>query len=125
MPDTRIRYEILRWPVIAIAIFTALLMIRDNRIVFLAIWGAGAVLVYGRVFMRRRARWRKYHDPRSFRDLVTAVALLLTAGCVALAVAMLLFGIAGTGIRGFTVALAMGSFVAAGLVMDDEEPDIR
>lgn len=124
MPDARTRAAILGLPAIVAIALTLALIVPDNRVVFLGLWGGGSVLVYFRVFWRRRRRWLRYHDPRSFRDMVGGLALLITAGGAAFAIAMLLFGPTGVGIRGFAVALAMGCFVAAGVVMDDEEPDV-
>lgn len=100
------------------------LLIPDNRFVFLAIWGFGVVFVYGRVLRRRHRRWDRDRTARSYRDLLGAVGLFIVAVASGASIVTILFGPTGTGIRGFAVALALGAFVAAGLVMDDEEPDV-
>lgn len=91
------------------------------RILILVVWGGGTVLVYARALMKRLRSYRIHHDRRSRRDLMVGFALFLTAMCSALAIAFVLFGQQGTGIRGFFVSISLGAFLAAGWVMAGED----
>jgi len=92
----------------------------DSRWLAFAVWGVGTVLVYGFVLIKRRRTWRLHHDIRSSRDLVEASALFGVAVSAAISVFMVLFGEAGTGIRPFLVAMSLGCFTGAGIVMATE-----
>jgi hypothetical protein len=81
-----------------------------------------ALGAYGHVFLRRARAWRVYHGVRSRRELLVALALLIAAtatfvGVVAAAVDPT------QPLRGWSGALAVGSFTAAGIVwaLEDEE----
>jgi hypothetical protein len=91
-----------------------------RRVVMLLVWGGGTVVAYGTVFVHRLRSWHLHRDTRSTRELVSSLALLLTALGAALATGMVLLGPEGTGIRGWFVALALGGFFAAGIVMASE-----
>lgn len=93
----------------------------DTRVVFLLVWGGGCLFTYGTVLARRVRSWRVHHDTRARRDLMSGFALFLTAFAAAAAITFVLFGEAGTGIRGFFTAMALGAFVANGAVMAREE----
>lgn len=95
----------------------------DVRLVIYGIWGVGTVLVYGDVLRRRWRADRLHHDARSRRDLRSGIALFLTAFASFLAITFVLFGEAGTGIRGLFVSIALGAFLGAGWVMRADEPD--
>lgn len=91
-----------------------------RRLVMLLVWGGGTVAAYGTVFLHRLRSWHLHRDIRSRRELISAFGLLLTAGCSALATGFVLLGPVGTGIRGWFVAIALGAFLAAGIVMASE-----
>lgn len=91
------------------------------RIGFLVVWGGGTLWFFGRTLLKRHRSWRKHRDARAFRDLMAGVSLFLVALCSSMATLFVLFGPAGTGLRGFMVALALGAFLAAGFVMSGEE----
>ena len=55
------------------------------------------------------------------KDVVAGAALELTAIGSALSIALVLFGQIGADYRGFFVALALGAFFGAGVVMASEE----
>jgi hypothetical protein len=57
------------------------------------------------------------NDARSRREALEAFGLFLTAVGAAFAILIALFGEAGTGVRGFLTALALGAFVATGFIM--------
>lgn len=91
----------------------------DWRLLMLFVWGGGCVAVWGQVLLYSVQQYREYgeHDARARRDLVASGALFITALCSALAVFLVLFGERGTGLRGFTTALALGAFFAAGFYL--------
>jgi hypothetical protein len=91
-----------------------------RRLMMLLVWGGGTVVAYGTVFLHRLRSYRLHHDTRSRRELITSFSLLLTAASAAFATGMVLLGPTGTGIRGWFVALALGAFFAAGIVMASE-----
>jgi hypothetical protein len=86
----------------------------------LLVWGGGTVVAYGTVFLHRLRSWHVHRDTRSTRELVSSFGLLLTALSAALAIGVVLLGPEGTGIRGWFVAVALGGFFAAGIVMASE-----
>ena len=97
----------------------------DTRFVVFLLWGVGTVLVYLIVLYKRRRAYarvlarndrRRGELARALQDLISAFALFLTALCSFLAITAIFFGPIGTGARGFLVAIALGSFFAAGLV---------
>jgi hypothetical protein len=91
-----------------------------RRVLMLLVWGGGTVAAYGLVFVHRLRSWHLHRDTRSTRELVSSLGLLLTSVGAALATGMVLLGPTGTGIRGWFVALALGAFFAAGIVMASE-----
>jgi hypothetical protein len=91
-----------------------------RRLVMLLVWGGGTVVAYGTVFLHRLRSWHVHRDTRSRRELIASFGLLLTALSAALAIGVVLLGPEGTGIRGWFVALALGGFFAAGIVMASE-----
>jgi hypothetical protein len=94
----------------------------DGRVVVLLLWGGGTLGAYAQVFLNRWRGYRRHHDARSRRDLLEAAGLLLTAFGASAAIALLLFGPIGNGIRGVAVALALGGFLAVGIYMAQENP---
>jgi hypothetical protein len=100
----------------------------DTRIAVFLLWGVGTVVVYSVVLSVRIQRWRRHkYDRRSAeraeasRNLIAGFALWLTAFCSGAGVALVLFGEAGTGLRSFAVAIALGAFTGAGLIMASED----
>lgn len=89
----------------------------DWRILSFSIWGLGAVAVFGVHLARERRQYKLHHDSRAMRDLLTASGLFLTALASAISVWMVLFGQAGTGLRGLAVAVALGAFLGVGIVL--------
>jgi hypothetical protein len=97
----------------------------DTRLLVFALWGIGTVIVYGDVLRGRYRAFRAHRDARGRRELYAAFALFLVAAASALSIFTVLFGPAGTGIRGLVVAISLGAFTAAGLVLRGErgEPE--
>jgi len=122
MPDTAVRIRILRVPVIAGVFVAVAAAFQDTRLAAFAIWGLGSVAVFGIVAERRIRRWRRFRDARTFRAMAEGVALFITSLASALAVAFLLFGPQGTQYGRPLIAVALGCFLAAGVVMHDEDP---
>ena len=89
----------------------------DVRLIVLLIWGGGTVLVWGGVLRRSIQSHRIHHDARSRRELIAMSALFLVALASGVAVALALFGTAGTGIRSFATTVALGAFLGAGIVL--------
>lgn len=93
----------------------------DFRVLTYVIWGIGTTLVYGYVLLCRTRAFRRRHDRRSRRELMTGIGLFLTAFAANLAVLVVLFGReAGQDARSFFVALSLGAFFAVGVNMATE-----
>lgn len=88
----------------------------DTRLLAYLVYGIGTVIVYGAVLYQRRRAWRLYHDGRARRDLLSGIALFLTAFATMLATTLVLFGQLATDVRGLLIAMALGAFFANGLV---------
>lgn len=91
------------------------------RLAFLVVWGGGTIYFFARALRIRYRAWEKHKDVRARRDLMSGLSLFLVALCASLATLFVLFGPAGTGLRGFMTALALGAFLAAGFVMSGED----
>lgn len=88
----------------------------DLRVVVLALWGGGTLAVYAKALADSFGDWKEYHDRRALRDLMADVGFFLTAVASAAAITFVLFGQAGTGIRALASTVALGAFLAAGIV---------
>ena len=93
----------------------------DWRLVVLLVWGGGTIWAYGDVLINRFHVNRTHHDTRSRRELMSGISLFLTALASGIAIAFVLFGPGGTGVRAFAGALALGAFFGNGLVMRGEK----
>jgi hypothetical protein len=89
----------------------------DTRFIAFLVWGVGTVLVYGFVLYDRIQRFHQWRDARSLRSMLTAVGLFITALGAGIAIALVLFGQPGSGIRGLAVSMSLGAFFATGLIM--------
>lgn len=87
----------------------------DRYIVF-AIWGLGGIAVWGVAVVRDVVSWRKRRDKRALSELLSDSALLAVAGASSLAVFVLLWGSPGDAFQAFVRAIALGGFLAAGLI---------
>ena len=97
----------------------------DTRWIAYVIWGIGTLVVYSIVAIKRYRANKLHHDKRSRRELEKAVALWVVAFGAFLAITLILFGEAGTGVRGVVVAVCLGAFFSAGVIMAGEESDTR
>jgi hypothetical protein len=100
----------------------------DTRIAAFLLWGGGTVAIYTIVLVLRIRHWRRTRKDRrhqerieAARDVIAAFALWLVAFASGASVALVLFGTPGSGIRGLAVAIALGAFTGAGLVMASED----
>ena len=100
----------------------------DTRIVAFLLWGGGTVAIYSIVLAQRIRHWRRTRRDRrhqerieATRDVVAGFALWLVAFASGASTALVLFGTPGTGIRGLAIAIALGAFTGAGLVMASED----
>ena len=93
------------------------------RLAVFMIWGLGTVLVWGDVLRKRRRKLRRYHDVRARRDFLEGLGLFLVAISSAISIFMVLFGAAGTGLRGLAVAVSLGAFLAVGFYARGEEAE--
>lgn len=91
----------------------------NERFLAFLIWGIGTVVIYTVLLWQQRVRYVAHRDARSRREMVSAVALWLTALGSALGIAFVLFGEAGNSARSFAVAISLGAFTGAGLLMVD------
>jgi hypothetical protein len=97
-----------------------------RRLAVLLVWGGATMGAYSSVLLYRLRSWRRHRDARSLRELLTAVALWLTAVSSATAIISVLFVAPGTDLRSWLVAVALGAFTGAGLVMASEaHSDVR
>lgn len=94
----------------------------DTRWIAYILWGVGTVVVYGVVLYRRQGLYVRFPDRRSRRDLMEAVVLFIVALASFLAITMVLWGEPGTGIRGMLVAVALGAYTGAGVIMLSDQP---
>lgn len=92
----------------------------DTRLIVFAIWGVGTVLVYADVLRGAYHSFRGHRDARGRRELLASLALFIVSAASCLSIATVLFGPAGTGIRGLVTAIALGAFLAAGIVLRTE-----
>jgi hypothetical protein len=95
----------------------------DTRLGAYLIWGVGTVIVYSIVLWRAHRSWKRLPDRRARRDLIASFALFLTALASFLAITAVLFGTPGSGLRGFAVAMALGGFFGAGLILASPTED--
>lgn len=95
----------------------------DWRFAALLLWGAGTVLAYGLVLRGRFHAWIRHKDVRSRRELIYGIGLFLTSLASATSLTVVLFGEAGTSVRGWFVAVSLGAFTGTGIIMASEDHD--
>ena len=79
-------------------------------------WGIASIFVWGWVVTGALLRWAIHRDRRAKRELLRDGALFITAAGSTLATLGVLFGEAGTTPRALALAIALGSFLGAGIV---------
>lgn len=110
--------------VAVVGFVVAFVVLRDTRIQTIIIWGGVCLYAYSRVFKRRLLTFRKRKDARSSRELMAALSQEIAAVAAALAIAFLVLGPAGSGLRGFFFAAFLGAFAAAGVVQLGERQTV-
>lgn len=96
----------------------------DGRLIIYAPWALGSVFFWGLVFRDdlrefRVVRKRFNRDRRSqtaAKELASDFALLLVAIASAVSLVNLVAGSDVPGLRGFSIAVALGGFLGAGIV---------
>lgn len=94
----------------------------DSRLIAFVLWGLGTVAVYADVLRVRLRSWQLHHDRRGKREALSGLSLFLTALCSSVSIFLVLFGQAGGGYRGIFVAISLGAFTGAGIVLRTERP---
>jgi len=89
----------------------------DGRWVIYAIWGIGTTIVWAKVLTDAYGEWRERHDQRAKRELLSRAALFTTALASSASIWMILYGQPGSTPRTFLLALALGMFTGAGIVI--------
>ena len=84
------------------------------------IWGIAVILLYGTGLRRRIASWRKHHDPRASRELLSGMALFIAALASGLSIVVVTFAIDGPALRTTLGSIAWGTFTAAGVLYAHE-----
>ncbi len=85
----------------------------DVRLAIYVAWALAMLLVWGAVV---RLDWISYKRRRKdLSDLISDIALFASACGAAIALVVLLVGQDIPGLRGFTLALFLGGFLAAGI----------
>lgn len=87
----------------------------DVRFLMYALWAVGMLFVWGGVV---RDDWRAYKADRRnvLAELVSDIALFISALAAAFALLVLILGQDIPGLRGFALAVFLGAFLAAGIV---------
>lgn len=91
-------------------------MTDETRVIVYAVWAVMSVLAWGKVLIDRVRSYNRWHDARARRELVENVGLFLVAFAACLSLVLLIFGQSVVGIRGIALAVALGSFLAVGIV---------
>lgn len=86
----------------------------EARYVMYALWAGAMLLVWGGVV---RSDWRAYKRDRrdNLAELVSDIALLACAVAAAVSLIVLIAGQDIPGLRGFSLAIFLGAFLAAGI----------
>jgi hypothetical protein len=86
----------------------------DSRLIVYALWAGAMLVVWGGVV---RSDWRAYKRDRrdNLPELVSDIALLACAIAAAISLAVLIAGQDIPGLRGFSLAVFLGAFLAAGI----------
>lgn len=94
-------------------------MTDDGRLltygIYLA-WAVASVIAWGKVLHDGIEFYRTWHDARARRALVDAIGLFLVAAACFFSLVVLIFGQSVVGLRGFALAVALGSFLAVGII---------
>jgi MFS superfamily sulfate permease-like transporter len=85
--------------------------------VLLASWGTATPVVYLLTLTRAARSWRIHRDVRSYRDLLAALTLFVTAIAASIAYWASVFVPAGVGLRAPFVYAALAAFTAAGVIL--------
>ena len=88
----------------------------EGRLIVSLIWGPAVVLVWGKVLVDGWREWRRYHDRRARAELLTELGLFFVALFSLVAIASFLVAPAGTPVIRLATTMALGAFLAAGII---------
>ena len=109
-------------------VVTIALTIQDTRLAATVIWGAGTAIVWAAVFLKAIRQWQAFRDRRSRGDVLSDGALFFVAAAASIAIGFALFtqdALPDDPLRQLArmfSALALGGFLAAGVVKLTEAP---
>ena len=92
-------------------------MFFEPRWLIYVLWGIGTTIVWGVVLADAYGQWKVRQDNRAKRELLAIAALFMTAAGSSVAIAMVLLGEPGSAPRQFVLALSLGMFTGAGVVL--------
>ena len=84
------------------------------------VWGIAVILLYGKGLRRRVRSWKTHGDSRSWRELLSGLALFIAAVASGLSIVVATFGIDGVALRTTFGSIAWGTFTAAGVLYAQE-----
>jgi hypothetical protein len=88
----------------------------ELSVILVVAWGLGTLAAYGMTFRLRLISWRLHQDERSFRDLLTFGALMLSSAATALAFVVVALSIDGSDLRRLLFGVGWGAFSMAGVL---------
>jgi len=80
-------------------------------------WAIAVTAVWGSILSDSVGLMRQYHDRRAKREVVWAFALFLVALASMVSILFFVFVREVPGLRSFAAAIALGSFLGAGIVV--------
>ncbi len=89
----------------------------SSRVVFTILWGGGVVFASLVIVVARTMIYMRHKDGRSFRDLGQGFGIGLVAFAAAAAIAAVVVLPEAITLRGFFVAIALGSFFGLLIIM--------
>lgn len=80
------------------------------------LWAVASVTVWAHDFRDAWRYYRTWHDERARREFIDSAGLFIVAAASFLSLVIFVFGQSIVGLRGFAIALALGSFLAVGFM---------
>lgn len=90
----------------------------DRLIVYMLYlgWAVACVVAWGKVLRDAIGTYHRWRDRRAKRELVVDIGLFTVALACFVSLIVLTFGQEVSGARGFALAVALGSFLAVGII---------
>jgi hypothetical protein len=89
----------------------------DLRLAVMLLWALGSVTVWGLVVRDSLRSLHRYRDRRARRETIWAFALFLVGLASCVSILSFSWGADVPGLRGLVAAIALGSFLGAGIVV--------